>query len=178
VTGFAITGESLEHHGGQTPTARLRMLPKPSQVKAMSPASDVWSLGSTLVESMTQNLPVARAANQPEPLVPLTLPEPFLDIARHCLLRDPQERWTVVPDRGPVAGTAVQRPSWRTAAPAHAPARPPQPTLRDRQVPPTEAPQLRYSSHSRRLSCCSSQSWPGRAISPPSAGDTGSGGRA
>jgi TonB family protein len=63
--------------------------------QTMSPAGDVWSLGMTLIETMTQNLPVARTAEQQELLLPHTLPEPFLDIARHCLQRRPQDRWTV-----------------------------------------------------------------------------------
>ena len=60
-----------------------------------SPAGDVWSLGMTLVETLTQNLPVVRTAEQQDPLVAQTLQEPFLDIARHCLLRHPEGRWTV-----------------------------------------------------------------------------------
>ena len=61
----------------------------------MSPASDVWSLGMTLVEALTQH-PLAWEANGRAQLVlPATLPEPFFDIANHCLRRDPQRRWTV-----------------------------------------------------------------------------------
>jgi TonB family protein len=63
--------------------------------QSMSPAGDVWSLGMTLVETLTQSLPVVRISEQQDPLLPRTLPEPFLEIARHCLLRDPQSRWTV-----------------------------------------------------------------------------------
>jgi len=40
---------------------------------------------------MTQTR-VGTSSTERETLVPLTLPEPFLDIARHCLLRHPQER--------------------------------------------------------------------------------------
>jgi TonB family protein len=61
----------------------------------ISPAGDVWSLGITLVEALTQHLPSAGSGNQ-DPIVPDTLPAIFLDIARHCLFRDPQRRWTVV----------------------------------------------------------------------------------
>ena len=60
-----------------------------------SPAGDVWSLGMTLVEALTQHLPVWERTEGGEPVVPLTLPPPFLDIACHCLRRDPQLRWTV-----------------------------------------------------------------------------------
>jgi TonB family protein len=61
----------------------------------MSPASDVWSLGMTLVEALTQHVPLSEATNQTELVLPETIPEPFFDIASHCLRRDPQRRWTV-----------------------------------------------------------------------------------
>lgn len=61
----------------------------------ISPAADVWSLGVTLVEALTQRLPVWERTEQKEPVLPESLPESFLDIARHCLRRDPQRRWTV-----------------------------------------------------------------------------------
>jgi TonB family protein len=61
----------------------------------ISPAVDVWSLGMTLVEVMTQKLPVAPSAGQREPTLLEALQEPFFDIARHCLARHPQDRWSV-----------------------------------------------------------------------------------
>ena len=61
----------------------------------LSPAGDVWSLGITLVEAMTQRPPVWEGTEEGEPLQPQTLPAPFFDIARHGLHRDPQRRWTV-----------------------------------------------------------------------------------
>ena len=60
----------------------------------ISPAGDVWSLGITLVEALTQRLPSSVSGSQ-DPIVPDTLPAIFLDITRHCLHRDPQRRWTV-----------------------------------------------------------------------------------
>ena len=61
----------------------------------ISPAGDVWSLGMTLVEGLTQRLPVWERTNQAEPALPSNLPPEFLDLARHCLRRDPQLRWSV-----------------------------------------------------------------------------------
>jgi TonB family protein len=61
----------------------------------MSPASDVWSLGLTLVEALTQRMPLSEGTTPMEPVLPRTIPEPFFDIASHCLRRDPQHRWTV-----------------------------------------------------------------------------------
>jgi TonB family protein len=63
---------------------------------AISAPRDIWSLGATLVEALTQRVPEqGQSAGQEDPTLPDTLPEPFLDIIRHCLRRDPQRRWTV-----------------------------------------------------------------------------------
>jgi TonB family protein len=61
----------------------------------ISAAADVWSLGMTLVEGLTQRLPVWKESEQGEPVLPETLPAPFLEVAHHCLRRDLQRRWTV-----------------------------------------------------------------------------------
>jgi serine/threonine protein kinase len=58
-------------------------------------SSDVWSLGVTLVELLTQQAPVLSSESQADPTIPPTIPQPFLDIAQHCLRRDPLERWTM-----------------------------------------------------------------------------------
>ena len=62
---------------------------------AISPAGDVWSLGMILVEALTGQLPGLEKAGEGETILPQTLPAPFLEIARNCLRRDPQLRWTV-----------------------------------------------------------------------------------
>ena len=66
-----------------------------SASQTTSAAGDVWFLGMTLVETLTQNLPVLRTPEQQDPLIPQSLPEPFLDIARHCLVRHAYGRWSV-----------------------------------------------------------------------------------
>lgn len=78
-----------------------------------SPATDVWSLGVTLVEVLTQQLPVWEWKGQEEPLLPAALPAPFGDIAKQCLRRDPQRRCTLAeiatrldPDAPPLAAQA------------------------------------------------------------------------
>jgi TonB family protein len=87
----------------------------------ISPAGDIWSLGLTLVEALTQHLPASATGSIPQdPVVPETLPAVYQDIARHCLHRDPQRRWTVVEigarlDPGSIA------PSASAAKPASAP---------------------------------------------------------
>ncbi len=51
-----------------------------------SPAGDIWSLGVTLVEVLTQ---------RPGSIVPEGIPPGLAEIARHCLQPDPQSRWTL-----------------------------------------------------------------------------------
>src|SRR5262249_33486028 len=58
-----------------------------------SSAADVWSLGMTLAEVLTQRLPAVK--EQADPILPEGLPPLFLDIVRGCLRRDPQHRWTI-----------------------------------------------------------------------------------
>ncbi|MGA2848431.1 MAG: TonB family protein [Terracidiphilus sp.] len=60
----------------------------------MSPASDVWSLGVTLVEALTQ-YPVWDRTIDGEPVVPASIPDPFHTIARECLRTDPTRRCTL-----------------------------------------------------------------------------------
>jgi TonB family protein len=52
----------------------------------ITPAADVWSLGVTVVEALTQRA---------EATLPPGLPAPFPDLLRGCLERDPGPRWTV-----------------------------------------------------------------------------------
>jgi TonB family protein len=61
----------------------------------LSPATDIWSLGVTLVEVLTQHPPVWNRATQQEPVVPKSMPEPFAGIARECLRPAPALRCTL-----------------------------------------------------------------------------------
>jgi TonB family protein len=57
-----------------------------------SQAGDVWSLGVTLVEALTQRLPLYDPTGSREPVLPDSLASPFLEIAQACLQRDPAAR--------------------------------------------------------------------------------------
>jgi TonB family protein len=78
----------------------------------ISPASDAWSLGITLMESLTQRLPVCDGIAEP---VPEAVPAPFMGIAHCCLRRDPQRRCTAADISTRLRATppapAFQRPS-------------------------------------------------------------------
>jgi len=59
------------------------------------PASDVWSLGITLVTALTQHPPTSKNSDQGEPNLPESIPEPFQGIVCSCLHRDPKDRGTL-----------------------------------------------------------------------------------
>ena len=107
--------------------------------EGMSPAGDVWSLGMTLVESLTQSLPVQQPPEQGNPLVPQALPEPFFDIARHCVVRNPRGRWTIAEITARLQGRTPEPPSRavRPKQPATRAERPP--TRRYRTAVPIAA---------------------------------------
>jgi len=79
---------------GDASTSRTPDAYTPPEIGGITPAGDVWSLGMTLVETLTQHLP-ARLIGQNEPVIPEILPAQFLEIARNCLRSDPARRWTV-----------------------------------------------------------------------------------
>ncbi|MBV9623528.1 MAG: TonB family protein [Acidobacteria bacterium] len=58
----------------------------------LAPPADIWSLGITLIEALTQRS--AREITR-EPAAYAQLPQPYADIAANCLKRDAAERWTV-----------------------------------------------------------------------------------
>ena len=58
----------------------------------ISPAADTWSLGITLVEALSQQLPPWDRSNGRDPVVPTEIAQPFADIARGCLRTDPAKR--------------------------------------------------------------------------------------
>ena len=62
----------------------------------ISPAADIWSLGVTLVEALTQFPPSWDRASKGNPVVPGGIPPPFAEIARACLRREPAYRATVL----------------------------------------------------------------------------------
>jgi len=73
----------------------------------LSTASDVWSLGVTLVEVLTQQAPVVLPEAKSDPAVPDALPQPFLDIARHALVYEPRRRWTTAEIAARMSPTAM-----------------------------------------------------------------------
>jgi len=73
----------------------------------MSPASDVWSLGMTLVAALSQNPPAWDRSGLKDPVVPDAIPEPFREIARECLRLDPNQRCTLEQTRAHLHHTSA-----------------------------------------------------------------------
>jgi len=93
------------------------------QSAPVSAKEDVWSLGITLVEALTQHPPVFSSEHSADPVVPRELPDLFLVIAKHALRRDPIHRWSVAEiaarlNPAPLAAAAAMASSMPVAAPA------------------------------------------------------------
>jgi TonB family protein len=57
--------------------------------------ADIWSLGVTLVETVTKQTPALPFDDAAEIVVAETIPMPLLGIAREALIREPARRWTI-----------------------------------------------------------------------------------
>lgn len=88
--GISRFGESVERVNGKNPYSAPECA-----VGAFSAASDVWSLGVTLVECLTRQLSMVEEGGRVMASAPADLPAPFLKLARHCLSEAPERRWDV-----------------------------------------------------------------------------------
>jgi serine/threonine protein kinase len=101
-TNILVAGEQikLSSDGLCRPGALASKQPSPydppeASSEGLTPAGDLWSLGVTLSETVTQRLPTWADRLRGEPSLPDKMPEPFAEIARHCVVRDPRSRWKV-----------------------------------------------------------------------------------
>jgi TonB family protein len=92
-----ISSDAISRIGeAQSSAKRAGAYDPPEAISGMlTPAADVWSLGTTLIEVLTQHLPEWQPGPHREPVVPASLPAPFLEIARQCLRLEPQRRISV-----------------------------------------------------------------------------------
>jgi TonB family protein len=89
--------ESVRRAGvNSRPLEKLRVYDAPEvALGSRLPASDVWSVGVTLVEALEQHPPAWDRSSRRDPTVPVEIPEPFAVIARACLRFDADKRATL-----------------------------------------------------------------------------------
>ena len=105
----------------------------------LTPACDVWSLAMTMVQVLTQHPPQWQPGGPADPLLPKTLPRPFLDIAQNSLRQNPAHRWTIAQIRAclnPAAAAAAAQ----SVAPLSVPLSPVAPVPAAKLQPPRTAP--------------------------------------
>ncbi|MGA9999080.1 MAG: TonB family protein [Candidatus Acidiferrales bacterium] len=89
---LSIDGVCAPHERGSSGEKPSPYDPPELAPTGPSAAGDVWSLGMTIVEVLTQRLPIWEWTGHADPPAPRTLPAPFLEIVRNCLRRDPAMR--------------------------------------------------------------------------------------
>jgi TonB family protein len=104
------------------PAPRTAYDPPEREAKGPSPAGDVWSLGVTLIEAMTQRPPAWNSAG--EVVVPPEMPPVYADIVHNCLKRDPARRWPVAQVAARLRGVLVEPIEEKPAATGPAVAQP------------------------------------------------------
>jgi TonB family protein len=100
----------------------------------VSPASDIWALGVTMTEALTQYPPTWLGGRSDPPTFPTNLPPEFADTVQRCLSPNPDERPTV-------AQLQVK------IRPGSAPPAQPQPAIvqKQPQMPPLQQPALQIA---------------------------------
>jgi TonB family protein len=131
----------------------------------LTPAADIWSMGTTLVEVLTQHLPEWQPGPNREPVVPANIPAPFQEIARECLRLEPERRISVAEigvrlnsraaAAAATASVAASLPALSpsvspvAAGPAYLPATPPNKPTTASPVTPRGLARMHSSSHRR-----------------------------
>jgi len=135
------------------------------QSAPVSAKEDVWSLGITLVEALTQHPPAFSSEHSADPVVPRELPDLFLVIAKHALRHDPSHRWSVAEiaarlNPAPLAAAAAVASSLPVSAPAPAES---MPDLAPLSVPLSNEPAVPLA----KMPASAHAEAPARRITPP-----------
>jgi len=92
-----LSSDAVQAVGAQTEIHRLRdTYDAPETFSGpVNAKCDVWALGITLVEALTQHAPPLSADPLEDPAVPASLPPLYSEIANYALRRNPKQRWSV-----------------------------------------------------------------------------------
>jgi serine/threonine protein kinase len=89
----------------------------------LTPAADIWSLGMTLAEALTRQLPLVDQEPNAEPVLPDSLPKPFCSLIQDSLRVDPAARSIISDFRAQLAfATALLAANSPVAKPKTSPA--------------------------------------------------------
>lgn len=100
---------------GESRMCSLPCCPPEAAKGTVSPATDIWSLGVLLVESLTQKVLVLDDSHGSGLAVPASLPAPFLRIVQDCLEIDPGRRSTAAELRAHLQDPSSSRPRTKPA---------------------------------------------------------------
>jgi TonB family protein len=114
--------------------------PPESDEGDVSAAGDIWALGVTMVEALTQYPPTWLSGRAEAPSFPTNLPPIFADTVQRCLSRNPADRPTLA---------ELEAQTKPIAAPPPAPLRP---TVRPEPVTPVRGPEPPMRADSRPFS--------------------------
>jgi TonB family protein len=125
--------------------------PPESETGEDSAAGDIWALGVTLVEALTQYPPTWLAGRSEPPTLPTNLPPTFAETVHRCLSRNPADRPTVPELHAQTRPVAAAAPQSGPSAPVRqqpvAPAQPvalapqPEPVIRAEARPLFDSPE-------------------------------------
>ena len=89
-----LSSDGICHAGDQLFGFKQSLYFAPEAVNGVAaPSNDIWGLGVTLTETLTQSLPVWKSSGHEDPRLEKPLPAPFDVIVPRCLTYDPQKRW-------------------------------------------------------------------------------------
>lgn len=107
-----LSSDGICRAGDQLFGSKQSLYVAPEAVNGTAAASnDVWALGVTLTEALTQSLPVWKSSGHEDPRLPKPLPAPFDVIVPRCLSYDPQRRWKLSEVAKQLNGSANPHPA-------------------------------------------------------------------
>jgi hypothetical protein len=118
-----LASDTIRPAGERTASTAKPSLYDPPEARngRATPAGDVWGLGITVVEALTQTPPQwFRESGEPVSL-PADLPSEFVDAARRCLNRDPAQRPAIAELAAQFGGAPTVTPSPVAPSPAAPP---------------------------------------------------------
>ena len=103
-----LASDTVRPAGAPRVSIALSSLYDPPEAKngGLSPAGDIWGLGITMVEALTQSLPWPEE-HAGTTCLPPTLPPDFVDLIQRCLTHDPARRPTATELQAELRGAPV-----------------------------------------------------------------------